>query len=103
MSGYSVGPEIFKGIGNLAFDNWYTSAKLISLWTALDITTIGTVRVDWVRNAPVLRTKGLEKREHGFYSYAFDDSMSLHCVKWLNNSVVTLLSNCTGPFPLDSG
>ena len=28
--------------------------------------------------------------------------MSLHCVKWLDNSVVTLLSNCTGPFPLDS-
>ena len=23
-------------------------------------------------------------------------------VKWLNNSVVTLLSNCTGPFPTDS-
>ena len=28
--------------------------------------------------------------------------MSLHCVKWLDNSAVTLVSNCTGPFPLDS-
>ena len=30
----------FKGIGNLTFDNWYTSAKLTRLLTALDITTI---------------------------------------------------------------
>ena len=27
--------------------------------------------------------------------------MSLRCVKWLDNSVVTFLSNCTRPFPLD--
>ena len=92
----------FKGIGNLTFDNWYTSAKLISLLTALDIPTIGTIRADCIGNAPVLSIKGLEKKECGFYSYAFDDSMSLHCVKWLDNYVVKLLSNCTGPFPLDS-
>ena len=91
-----------KGTGNLTFGNWYTSAKLISLLTALHILSIGTVRADRVGNAPVLSTKGLEKQEHGFYSYAFDDSMSLHCVKWLDNSVVTLLSNCIRPFPLDS-
>ena len=64
--------------------------------------TIGTVRADHVENAPVLSTKGLENKERGFYSYAFDDSMSLHCVKWLDNSAVTLVSNCTGSFPLDS-
>ena len=28
--------------------------------------------------------------------------MSLHFVKWFDNSVVTLLSNCNEPFPLDS-
>ena len=33
----------FKSIGNLTFDNCYTSAKLISLLTALDIPTIGVV------------------------------------------------------------
>ena len=92
----------FKGVGNLTFDNWYTSAKLISLLTALDIPTVGTVRADHVENALVLSTKDLENKERGFYSYAFDDSMSLHCVKWLDNSAVTLVSNCTGPFPLDS-
>ena len=83
----------FKGIGNLIFDNWYTFAKLISFLTALDIPTIGTVQADCIGNTPVLSTKRLEKKEHGFYSYAFDDSMSLYCVKWLNNSLVTLLSN----------
>ena len=48
----------FKYIGNLTFDNWYTSAKLISLLTALDIPAIGTVWADPVGNAPVLSTKG---------------------------------------------
>ena len=33
----------FKGIGNLTFDKWYISAKLITLLTALYIPTIGTV------------------------------------------------------------
>ena len=33
----------FKGIGNLTFNNWYTSTKLISLLTALDVPNIGTV------------------------------------------------------------
>ena len=55
-----------------------------------------------MENAPVLSTRDLEKKECGYYSYAFDGSMSLHCVKWRYNSVVTLLSNCSGSFPLDS-
>ena len=33
----------FKGIGNLTFDNWYTSAKLITFLTVLYNPTIGTV------------------------------------------------------------
>ena len=53
--------------------------------TALDIPTTGTVQADCIGNAPVLSSKGLEKKEPGFYSYAFDDSMLLHCVKWLDN------------------
>ena len=57
---------------------------------------------DHVGSALVLSTKGLEKKECGFYSYEFDESMSLYCVKQLNNSVMILLSNCTRPFPLDS-
>ena len=57
---------------------------------------------DHVGSALVLSTKGLEKKECGFYSYEFDESMSLYCVKQLDNSVMILLSNCTRPFPLDS-
>lgn len=92
--------QSIDGIGNLTFDNWYTSAKLMSLLAALGVPTISTVRADRVGNAPVLNTKDIERKERGFFSYAFDDSMGLHCVKWYDNSVVTLLSNCTGPFPL---
>ena len=38
----------YKGLGNLTFDNWYTSTKLISLLTALDIPTTCTAQADHV-------------------------------------------------------
>ena len=33
--------KCYVGLGNLRFDNWHTSAKLINLLTALDVPTIG--------------------------------------------------------------
>ena len=80
----------FKGIGNLTFDNWYTSAKLVSLLTALDIPTIGTVRADHVGNAPILSTKDLENKEHGVMQNAVMHLMiACHCIL-LNGSIILL-------------
>lgn len=89
-------------IDNLTFDNWYSSAKLSSLVTAMDIPLICTVRPDRVGKAPVMSTKCMEKQERGSYSYAYDDAMQLHCIKWRDNAVVTVLSNCYGPEPTNS-
>ena len=88
------------GIGNLTYDKWYSSAKLMSILTALRIPTICTARPDRVDGTPVLSTSAMEKKDCGSFTYAFDDSMRIHCVKWKDNAVVTLLSNCKGPFPL---
>ena len=68
----------------------------------MEIPLICTVRPDRVGKAPVMSTKSMEKQERGFFSYAYDDSMQLHCIKWRDNSVVTVLSNCFGPEPLNS-
>ena len=92
----------YEGLGNLTFGNWYSSAKLISLLTALDIPTICTARADRVGHAAVLGNTRIEKHDRGYFSYAFDNSLVLHCVKWRDNSIVTLLSNSRGPYPLNT-
>ena len=56
----------FNGVKpNLAFDNWYTSTKLLSILTASDIPTVCTARVDRLGTAPTLSTKVMMKKERG--------------------------------------
>ena len=92
--------KCYKGIGNLTFDNWFSSAKLLNLLTALDIPTICTARTDRIALAPVMSNKAMEKQNRGHYNHVYDDEVGLHCLKWFDNAVVTLLSNSCGPFPL---
>ena len=40
----------------------------------------------------------MEKQERGYFSEAFEESLGVHCVKWFDNAVVTMLSNCAGSF-----
>ena len=73
--------KLYEGLVNLTFDNWYSSSKLISLVTALDIPTTCTARVDCVGHAPILSNTQIEKHDRGYFSYAFDNSLALHGVK----------------------
>ena len=41
------------------------------------------------------------KLERGEFSYVYEDVFGLHCVRWNDYSVLTTLSNCIGPYPLD--
>ena len=90
-----------NGIGNLAFDNWYTSARLMSALAAMDIPTVATARSDRVGGAPLMTTTNMGKKKRGTLSYAIDKTQVLHCVNWMDNAVVTLMSNSTGPYPLN--
>ena len=84
---------------NLAFDKWYTSTKLLSILTALDIPTVCTASVDRLGNAPTLSTKIMMKKDCGEFYYSFDKVIGLHLVQWMDNSIVTTLSICLRPYP----
>ena len=90
-----------EGLGNLTFNNWYASTKLMSLLTAMEIPTICTVRYNRIGDTQIKSKYSMSKSERGDFSYAYDDIVGLHCVRWNENSVVTTLSNCIGPYPLD--
>ena len=87
---------------NLTFDNWYASAKLMSLLNALKIPTICTVRANHVATVPLLSIKQMAKKKRGAFSYAFDEEVGLHCVRWMDNSVVKVISNCTSSYPTEN-
>ena len=84
---------------NLAFGNWYTSTKLLSMLTALDKPTVCTARVNRLGTAPTLSTKVMMKKERGELCYSFDKVIGLHLVRCMDNSVVTTLSDCFSPYP----
>ena len=89
----------FSGVKpNLAFDNWYTFTKLLSILTALDKLTVCTARVDFLGNAPTLSTRVRMRKERGKFYYSFDKVVGLHLILWMDNSIVTTLSNCLSPY-----
>ena len=90
-----------EGFGKLTFDNWYASTKLMSLLIAMDIPTICAVRDDRIEEVEIKSKSSMSKLERGEFSYAYDDVVGLHFVRWNDNSVVTTLSNCIGPYTLD--
>ena len=78
-------------IGNLTFDNWYPSTKLMSLLTVMDIPTICTVRDNDIGEVQIKSKSSMSKLERGEFNYAYDDVDGFHCVQWNDNSVVTTL------------
>ena len=67
------------------------------LLTAMDIPTICTVRDDHIGEVQIKSKSSMSKLKRGEFSYAYDDVVGFHCVRWNNNSVVTTLSNSIGP------
>ena len=44
----------------------------------------------------------MSKKERGMFHASFDEANEIVIVKWMDNSCVSMVSNCTGKFPLTS-
>ena len=77
----------------LYFDNWFTSLSLLDWLKADGIGGTGTIPADRCEKAPLQSKKELEKKGRGSFSYASDEKNML--VRWCDNSVVSVASNCT--------
>ena len=86
---------------NLAFDNWYSSQKCLDILTSLNIPSVGTVREDRIGSCPLLPKAELKKKTRGEWVCAIDLNLGLKVIKWHDNSVVSMISNCLDPFPKD--
>ena len=86
-------------VQNLVFDNWYASSKLLKILSALYIPTICTVRPDRTGPVQLTNAKLFKRKERGSIEHAFDAAFGLHCVRWMDNNVVSVFSNCIGSKP----
>ena len=82
------------------FDNFFTSYQLLTDLALKGVRAIGTVRENRTNHCPLISTANMKKQERGSYDYRSDGQVT--CVRWNDNSVVTLASNHTAVKPLQT-
>ena len=80
------------------FDNFFTSHGLLTELTAKGFRACGTVRDNRTGKCPLPSKKEVEKKERGYFDYKSDGTVL--CVKWNDNSSVTVASNYYGVNPI---
>jgi len=84
----------------LYFDNFFTSLRLLQHLSERNIRATGTVRANRIEDCPVMPVDQCKKSVRGTYDYSLDTQSSTIVVRWNDNSVVTLASNCHGVEPV---
>lgn len=85
---------------SVAFDNFFTSYKLMCKLSSLGYFSTGTVRENRTSNALLSDVKTMKKKNRGEMDYAFDTNNNILMVRWNDNSVVTVASNHEGILPM---
>lgn len=84
------------------FDNFFTSLRLLQHLSASGIKATGTVRVNRIEDCPVMAVDKVKKLARGTFDHRLDSTSNIAVVRWHDNSVVTLASNCHGVEPVGS-
>ena len=84
---------------NVTFDNLFTSLALLNLLSKNGIGGTGTLRSNRTDHCPIKDIKVIGKEDCGSYDYRYDSSNKLIVVRWNDNSVVTVASNCQSVNP----
>jgi len=87
---------------NVAFDNYFTSLKLLEYLSTKGIAATGTVRANRLEKCPLRTSRTLEKADRGTSSAMLDASTNVIVVAWRDNKVVCLASNSAGIAPVNS-
>lgn len=85
---------------SLFFDNFFTSPRLLTLLGDNSFGGTGTVRENRTEKCPLKSKKEMNKKPRGYYCSAVDKTENILAVRWKDNSIVTIMSNEFGTFPL---
>ena len=84
------------------FDNLFTFIPLIDHLKQSNIGATGTIRVNRTGITPLLDPSCMKKKARGTYYHAKEKDSGCILVRWNDNSVVILASNCYGVNPVRS-
>ncbi|XP_030765498.1 piggyBac transposable element-derived protein 3-like [Sitophilus oryzae] len=85
---------------SLYFDNFFTSAKLVSMLGQIGIGATGTTREHRTGKCSLIENAKIKKFDRGAMCSAFDARNNIVGVCWKDNNVVTLMSNEFGLEPV---
>ncbi|KAK0061994.1 piggyBac transposable element-derived protein 3 [Biomphalaria pfeifferi] len=85
---------------NLYFDSLFTSLSLMDRLTKEGFGATGTLRSSRTEKAPIIDQKVMSKKVRGSFDYMQDKLSGCLMVRWHDNSVVTVLSNCHSIKPI---
>ena len=84
----------------LYFDNLFSSYELVMHLKSMNYLCTGTIRENRLRKCPIDSVQMLKKRERGTFSSATDITNGIHICRWMDNSVVTMVSTAHGDLPI---
>ena len=76
------------------FDNWFSTLDLIHYLKSVGIHAVSTIRQNQLHGCPLISPKNLSKQERGVSWLPCWQNSGIVLVKWLNKSIVYLVSNC---------
>ena len=83
------------------FDNFFCSLELIKyLRNEFGILSLGTVRIDRLRNCPFKPDKELKKEGRGAFEMYTSNENRVVCIKWFDSKSVALASSFVGADPI---
>ncbi|XP_033218972.1 piggyBac transposable element-derived protein 3-like [Belonocnema kinseyi] len=77
----------------VAFNNFFTSHKLMSQLTSLGYYATGTIRDNRLNEAKLTDVSSSKKKDRGWLDYTFDRNNNVLIVRWNDNSVLTIATN----------
>ena len=85
------------------FDNLFTSLNLLHHLSEHCVVGIGTLRANRTDKFPITDANVIGKENRRSYNYRYEAASKLVAVRWNDNSVVTLASNCRTVHPVGTG
>ena len=87
---------------SLFFDNLFTSLPLLDYLSSKKIGGTGTIRNNRIGKNSLTDPKEMKALPRGSHDVVTELSSGIALVRWHDNSIVTVASNCLGAFPLAS-
>ena len=85
----------------LYIDNFFTSPRLLDHMKTMKMSVTGTVRANRMEKCPLKEPDKMKKEPRGTYDNRLDQKSGMLAVRWNDNNVVSMLSNCFGIQPLN--